>query len=139
MAGWLPHENKEKSRQILESFISEKKVFAIVFGGKVIGSLGVEEYEEKGLPEFDGKYGREIGCVLSKDYWGQGLMPEAVKEVIRWLFEEKKLDFIVYRHYKDNLQSQRVREKCGFVYYKTAKHETRYGAVKDCVTSVLTR
>ena len=37
---------------------------------KVIGSLGIEYYglEDK-LTEFDGYKGREIGYVLSKDYW----------------------------------------------------------------------
>ena len=31
MAGWLPHKNKEESRQILEIFINEKKSFAIEY------------------------------------------------------------------------------------------------------------
>ena len=82
MAGWLPHENKEKSLMILNMFIEEKKTFALEYKGKVIGSLGIEEYDENELPEFKDKKGREIGYVLSKDYWGLGIMPEAVKEVI---------------------------------------------------------
>ena len=39
-----------------------------------------EEYDEKVLSEYDEKLGREIGYVLSKDYWGMGLMPEAVDQ-----------------------------------------------------------
>lgn len=42
MAGWLPHENKEKSLEILTHFIEQKKTFAIVYNNKVIGSLGIE-------------------------------------------------------------------------------------------------
>ena len=81
MAGWLPHENMEKSREILNHFIEGKKTFALEYQGKVIGSLGVEEYREALYPELAALQGRSIGYVLSKDYWGQGLMPEAVEAV----------------------------------------------------------
>lgn len=139
MAGWLPHENIEKSLEILQHFISEKKTFAIEFNGKVIGSLGIEEYNEKELPELNSKIGREIGYVLSKDYWGHGLMPEAVKAVINYLFDTLKLDFIVCGHFVDNFQSMRVQEKCGFKHIKCIKYTTRYGVEKDCWLSVLER
>lgn len=44
MAGWQPHESLEKSQQILNHFISEKKTFALELkeNSKVIGSLGLE-------------------------------------------------------------------------------------------------
>ena len=137
MAGWLPHKNKEESLSILKMFIDEKKTFAIVYNNKVIGSLGIEEYDEKQLPEYADKLGREIGYVLSKDYWGKGLMPEALNEVIRYCFEDLKLDFLACGHFTDNNQSKRVQEKCGFNHYKLVKHETRYGIVKDSWLSIL--
>ena len=136
MAGWLPHKSKAESRGILKMFMDGKKTFAIDFGGKVIGSLGIEEYNEKELPEFGDKRGREIGYVLSKDYWGRGLMPEAVKAVIEYLFEVRNLDFLVCGHFVDNVQSMRVQEKCGFKHYKLVKYKTRYGEVKDCWISL---
>ena len=107
--------------------------------GKVIGSLGIERYDEKLLPEFDEKRGREIGYVLSKNYWGRGLMPEAVKEVIRYLFESVNLDFIACGHFTDNLQSMRVQEKCGFKHYRRGKYTTKYGEVKDHWISITER
>ena len=137
MAGWLPHENKEKSLMILKHFIEEKKTFAIEYKDKVIGSLGIEEYDIEQLHEYNDKLGREIGYVLSKDYWGLGLMPEAVKVVIKYCFEKLKLDFLVCGHFTDNNQSKRVQEKCGFYHYKLVKHETRYGIVKDSWLSIL--
>lgn len=70
-----------------------RKTFAIEYEGKVIGSLGIEEYDEKLFPDLENKLGRSLGFVLSKDYWGLGLMPEAVKEVIRYCFDDLKLDF----------------------------------------------
>ena len=40
--------------------------------------------------------------MLSKDYWGQGIMPEAVKRVIRYLFEDVGLDAIFCGHFLRN-------------------------------------
>lgn len=139
MAGWVPHKSIEESKVILSHFISGKHVFALEYNGKVIGSLGVENYNEQNYPELDHLQGREIGYVLSKDYWGQGLMPEAVKAVIVWLFETVGLDFIVCGHFDWNNQSRRVVEKCGFQYVKTVKYETRYDTVEDSMEYILYR
>ncbi len=139
MAGWLPHKSIEESREILSHFINGKHVFALEHNGKVIGSLGVEEYSEEKYPELAETQGREIGYVLSKNYWGRGLMPEAVKAVIQWLFDEVKLDFITIGHFDWNNQSRRVIEKCGFQYAKTIKYETRYDTVENSVEYILYR
>ena len=137
MAGWLPHKDLDESKCILDMFIRERKTFALELEGKVIGSLGIEEYNEEEFPEFKDLYGRELGYVLSNNYWGSGLMPEAVREVIKYLFETVGLDFIVCCHFTDNPQSMRVQEKCGFKHYKLIKSETRYGIVKDSWASLL--
>ena len=137
MAGWNPHRNVEESKMILAHFIKGKHVFALEHQGKVIGSLGVEEYSEENYPELDTLQGREIGYVLSKTYWGQGLMPEAVKAVIDWLFDEIQLDFIIVGHFDRNAQSKRVVEKCGFQYIKTTKFETRYDTVENSIEYIL--
>ena len=105
-AGWPHHKTKEESKNILDMFIREKKTFAIEYEGKVIGSVGIELYDEDQLPEFADKAGREIGFVLSKDYWGKGLMPEAVSGVIKWLFDEVGLEKIcVQRECRKNAGS----------------------------------
>ena len=137
MAGWNPHRNVEESKMILAHFIKGKHVFALEHQGKVIGSLGVEEYSEENYPELDALQGREIGYVLSKACWGQGLMPEAVKAVIGWLFDEIQLDFIIVGHFDRNAQSKRVVEKCGFQYIKTTKFETRYETVENSIEYIL--
>lgn len=137
MAGWTHHKNKEESLTILNKFIEEKKTFAIEYNGKVIGSLGIEWYPENVFKEYSNLKGREIGYVLSKDYWGRGMMPEAVKEVIRYLFEELKLDFLVCGHFVTNNQSRRVQEKCGFVHAKQVKHDCKDGSQIDCWLSIL--
>ena len=139
MAGWMPHKNLEESRRILERFIEEKKTFALEYQGKVIGSLGIEQYSEEHHPELAKLSGREIGYALSKDYWGQGLMPEAVKAVIKYLFDVVKLDFILVGHFEWNQQSARVIEKCGFQYVKSRPYEIQYGTVECSEESILYR
>lgn len=139
MAGWTPHKDLAESRRILEYFIENKKTLALEYQGKVIGSIGIEEYNEEHYPELAYISGREIGYVLSRDYWGQGLMPEAVKAVIRYLFDVVKLDFILVGHFDWNRQSARVIEKCGFQYIKSCPYETQYGKIENSEESILYR
>lgn len=137
MAGWNPHRSPEETRMILRSFISGKRIFALEYQGKVIGSLGIEEYNENQYPELAHLRGREIGYVLSKDYWGRGLMPEAVKAVISYLFQRVGADFILVGHFDHNLQSRRVIEKSGFQYIRTTPFETHYDTVENSLDYIL--
>ena len=141
MAGWHHHQDKQKSQEILDLFISEDKTFAVCLrqSGKVIGSLGVEKYgmEDK-LTEFDGYRGREIGYVLSRDYWGRGLMTEAVMAVIDYLFNECDLDFLTCGYYDFNSRSRRVQEKCGFRPYRRLVMDTRMGTKEPGVLNLMT-
>lgn len=123
MAGWRHHESIEESRQILDMFIRHKKTFALELKetGKVIGSLGLEEPDPD--PTVGEKYGREIGYVLSKDYWGRGLMPEAVRAVTDYCFQKLKYDFLTAGYFLGNARSQRAIEKCGFQFLFEAEHE----------------
>ena len=140
MAGWKHHETIEKTQKVLDMFIKEDKTFAIVFkkNNKVIGSIGVEKYElEDKLTEFNGYYGRKIGYVLSKDYWGKGIMPEAVGAVISYLFNDLNLDFLTCGYYDFNNQSKRVQEKCGFKPYRKLVMDTRLGTKEPGVLNLL--
>ena len=138
MAGWLPHKNREESLSILKHFISGKKTFAIEYEGKVIGSLGIEMYSEDEFPELNDYECREIGYVLSKDYWGRGIMPEAVREAMRYLFEDVGLDLILCGHFIDNRQSSRVQQKCGFRFYRRHIHHSVIGE-KEGIMNIITR
>ncbi|MGN1344844.1 MAG: GNAT family N-acetyltransferase [Traorella sp.] len=137
LAGWCHHQSKDETKMILDSFIKHKKTFALVYQGKVIGSLGIECYNEKNYPELDKLQGREIGYVLSKEYWGQGIMPEAVKAVIQYLFDVVQLDFILVGHFTRNHRSERVIQKCGFSYIKTIDYETRYHTIEKSKEYIL--
>ena len=140
MAGWKHHESIEKTQEILNNFIKEDKTFAIVLkqNNKVIGSIGVEKYGmEETLTEFNGYKGREIGFVLSKEYWGNGIMPEGVKAVIDYLFNNLNFDFLTCGYYDFNSQSKKVQEKCGFKPYRKLMMDTRLGTTEPGVLNLL--
>lgn len=121
-AGWPHHTSIEESKVILEMFIKKQETFAIVLkdANKVIGSVGLHE---RAFDEFDNQFKqRELGYVLSKDYWGQGLMSEAVKAVIDYAFVTLKLDRLTVSHFVENAPSKRVIEKAGFTFVKQGKY-----------------
>lgn len=137
MAGWSHHRNLEESQTILNLFIQEKKTFALELkkNGKVIGSLGLEELDPDPV---DGEfYGREIGYVLSRDYWGRGFMPEAVNAVVKYCFGTGNFDYLTCGHFVRNSQSRRVIEKIGFQYFGESFYETRYDTVETSKNYIL--
>ncbi|NMD37672.1 MAG: GNAT family N-acetyltransferase [Christensenellaceae bacterium] len=140
-AGWIHHKDIEESRNIIKLFIAGKKTFAIVLkeNNKVIGSLGLEEYEEELLPEFANLKGREIGYTIGKDYWGRGIMPEAVRAVLSYCFDVLMLDFLCIGYYDYNTQSKRVDEKSGFEFVKHISFKTRYATEEEGAFTILTR
>ena len=94
IAGWKPHESIEESLEIIRTVFSKPDAFAVV----------------------DRETGRAIGSALSPAYWGRGLMPEVVAELLRYGFEDLGLEEIWCTHYRENSQSRRVIEKSGFTY-----------------------
>jgi len=131
MAGWMPHKSRDESREILARFLTHGDVFALEHkaDGRVIGSLGVHTTRWERLPEPENPYAakrtKELGYVLSREYWGQGLMPEAVRCVQKYLFDALHADILFVSHYDFNTQSRRVIEKCGFVYLTEGDHYAR--------------
>ena len=101
----------------------------------VVGSVGLEDVLNITMP--DDEQGREIGYVLSQEYWGRGLMTEAAKAVIDYCFQTLDWDYIVAAHFETNLRSRRVIEKCGFPYLKNVMHRTRRGTLEDTRLYVL--
>ena len=67
-AGWTHHKTKEESKMILDMFIREKKTFAIEYEGKVIGSVGIELYDENQLPEFADKAAAGAVAIVAMDF-----------------------------------------------------------------------
>ena len=55
---------------------------------------------------------------IGKPYWGQGLIPEASREMLRYAFEDLGMNRIWCGYYDGNEKSRRVQEKLGFVYQR---------------------
>lgn len=111
MAGWPVHKNVAESLAIIRKRTAPYD-FAVVdkASGKVIGSGGLTDRHRDWLP---GK-NDELGYVLHPDWWGRGLIPEAMREVLRFGFEELELDHVWCGYYDGNEKSRRVQAKLGF-------------------------
>jgi len=137
-AGWPPHPDKTHSLAILRSFMERDEVWAIVDNASraVIGSLGLHEDDKRRNAK-----AKSIGYVLAEEYWGRGLMVEAVKRVLQHAFEELGVDIVSVYHYPFNVRSRRVIEKCGFRYEGTLRRAFAIydGSVYDDVCYSITR
>ena len=138
-AGWAPHTSREESERIVSLFIEGKKTFAIELNGKVVGSVGIDRYDEKRFPAFDALRAREIGYVLAKPCWGMGLMTEAVARVLEYLFVDLSLDAVFCGYFLFNRRSARVQEKNGFTPIDRGRIRTALGTVEDEAMLVITR
>lgn len=121
ITGWDPHKNVEESLEIIRKVLSVPGTFAVVpkDEGRAVGSISlmVGEHSHFGIPENEA----EIGYWLGVPFWGRGLIPEAVRELVRYGFEKLGLLRIWCGYFDGNEKSKRVQEKCGFRYHHTNK------------------
>ena len=121
IAGWPVHTSVENSREIIRDVLSAEETYAVCLreDNRAIGSVGlmIGEHSNLDLPEEEG----EIGYWIGVPFWGRGLIPEAVQELIRHGFEDLKLKRLWCGYFDGNIKSRRVQEKCGFVYHHTNK------------------
>jgi ribosomal-protein-alanine N-acetyltransferase len=121
IAGWPIHTSVENSLEVIRNVLSADETYAVCLkdDAKAIGSIGLMIGKESNLdlPENEG----EIGYWLGVPFWGQGLIPEAVRELIRHAFDDLHLVRLWCGYFEGNEKSKRVQEKCGFVYHHTIK------------------
>jgi len=110
--GWPPHTSKDESLKVIQYFIKENDIWAIVLkeNNKVIGSVGLHTDSKRTA----GISVKELGFVVSADYWGRGIATEAAKRAIVHAFDDMNLDLVSTYHKSFNTRSKRVIEKCGF-------------------------
>ena len=87
-AGWQPHTSVENSREIIRKILSAPETYAVCLkeNGKPIGSIG---FHRADLAELDDEY--ELGYWIGKPFWGQGLIPEAARELLRRAFQDLEM------------------------------------------------
>ncbi len=138
IAGWPVHTSVENSREIIKTVLSAPETYAVCLkeDNRAIGSVGlmVGKQSNIGLPDTEG----EIGYWIGVPFWGQGLIPEAVREIIRYAFMDKCLDILWCGYFEGNDKSRRVQEKCGFIYHHTNK-DIHWKVMDDIRTEHITR
>lgn len=107
----LPYSHEQTAQGMAKTIEQYRKLgygmWAAEFkdSGEIVGQCGLKywgAFEEI-----------EIGYLLAKTYWGQGLAIEAAEAVKDYAFEQLKLDSLIAVIYAENLASIRVAEKLG--------------------------
>ena len=120
-AGWQPHKNVEESLEIIRNVLNGPEAYAICLkeNGKPIGTIELRLKDNTDMTDKDDEC--ELGYWLAREFWGQGIMPEAAKEMLRHAFEDLGMTKVWCGYYDGNNKSKRVQEKCGFTYQWTTE------------------
>lgn len=93
-------EQADPARRVFELMIEEKA------SGEVVGGAGLRVADKSALDA-------DLGYVLARAKWGQGIVPEACKKLLEVAFGWLGLHRVWASTDADNLASQRVLEKLG--------------------------
>lgn len=110
---WPPHTDIGVTRQLLSDWIGQYEEPSFYNWGlelkethELIGNISVVKLNEK-------TGAADIGYCMGKAWWGKEIMPEALRRVIAYLFEEVGVNRIAACHDVNNPKSGRVMEKAG--------------------------
>lgn len=143
-AGWAVHTSVENSLEIIRGILSQPETYAMVLKetGEPIGSVGLFPPGDYCIPAEElppDAVQLELGYWVAHPYWGQGLVPEAGREMLRHAFEDLHCAVAHCSHYDFNGQSKRVIEKLGFRYRLTRESTDQTGAVHTTLCYILPR
>lgn len=117
---WGPYQHPKEAKKTIKTIFYPRikqglpRGYAIV-DLKLNKMIGTIDFHSKKKDE----NGAEIGYVIHKDYWNQGIMSQALREMIKVGFEHLNYDIIHIKHIKRNVASQKVIEKNQFQKVKT--------------------
>ena len=95
----------------------ENIVFAIEIGDRAVGTIGLHKIKRG--------HKAELGYWLGREFWGGGIMTDAVKKVVGFGFKDLKLRRIYAGVFLLNKGSARVLEKNGFKLEGISKKEIK--------------
>ena len=121
IAGWPVHTSVENSREIIRNVLSAPETYAVCLknDNKAIGSIGLISPMQSHTNAADSEL--EVGYWIGVPFWGKGYIPEAVRRLQKYAFEELGCTAMWCGYYEGNEKSKRVQEKCGFIYHHTEK------------------
>ena len=116
---WTPHDSPQLTAALLKDWCAAYENpstynWAIEWDGRLIGNISVVQTSDR-------SEWAELGYCLGHAYWNQGLMTEAVRAVLGYLFEEVGCHRIGLSHAVRNPASGRVARKCGMTYEGTRR------------------
>ncbi len=82
--------------------------FAVTTNNEVIGSIGFSVGKDVH------RRTAELGFWLAEPYWNRGIITDAIKNAVEYVFEKYDLVRISAGPYSSNPASAKVLEKCGF-------------------------
>lgn len=129
IAGWPVHESVEHSKMIIRDVLAVPGTYAVCLkeDNAAIGSVGLLFGENSNLVISEKE--AELGYWIGVPFWGQGLIPEASRELLRYGFEELGLTRIWCGYFDNNVKSKKTQEKVGFLYSHT--NENVYWKLMD--------
>lgn len=83
-------------------------IFAIDINGEACGGIGIHPQEDVH------RKNAELGYWLAEPFWGNGIIPKAIIQIVEYGFMNFDINRIFARPYGTNTASQRVLEKAGF-------------------------
>ena len=120
-AGWPPHISVENSREIILNVFSTPEIYAVCLkDDSPIGCIGLKLNGNTDMTDRDDEC--ELSYWIGQPYWGQGLIPEASRELLNYAFETLGMRAVWCGYYEGNEKSKRVQEKLGFVYQYTTEN-----------------
>ena len=108
--------SEQDGREWIQTVIDKKPPtnFTIDVAGKAVGSIGIY------IKDDVYRLNAELGYWLSEDFWNHGIMTDAVKQMVAYVFSNFEIARIYSSIFEHNLPSMRVLEKAGF--HKEAIH-----------------
>ena len=118
---YTEQDGKEFISAMLSADENETFAFAITVDNMVLGSIGI--FRQGNIH----RQTAELGYYIAEEYWGKGIMTEAVKQICEYVFANSDIIRIYAEPFAYNIASCRVLEKVGFQYEGTL----RSNAVKN--------
>ena len=112
---YTEQDGKEFISAMLAANENDTFAFAITVNGKVIGSIGA--FRQTNIHNKTA----ELGYYIAEEYWGKGIMTEAVKQLCDYVFSNTDIIRIYAEPFAYNIASCRVLEKAGFQYEGTLR------------------
>ena len=118
----FPYQNENAEfwiHELVNKGFEEKKNFTFAIrekeNPKLIGAIGIH------LDKVHLK--AEIGYWIGKEFWNKGFVTEAVREIIRFGFQDLGLNKIYATHFPHNPASGKIMQNCGMKLEATLKQE----------------